>query len=196
MRRGDLSRLCHGTRRDKVRQAVLENLGWKILRIWSTDWFKNPKAVVQRIHEALTEHLEADRERRAEEDAARISSSEEVSAANDFQPDDQGFAADKATSTAEIELLPAPGMREPEYRNEPLVAGVIAPEHDETDVAAITQSDGLIPDPKQFYEPTYIPRLERLIEDIVRTEGPLPVTLLSRACCPTTRVATHWPTYR
>ncbi|WP_417474048.1 DUF3320 domain-containing protein [Leisingera sp.] len=166
--------------RDKVRQAVLENLGWKILRIWSTDWFKNPKAVVQRIHEALTEHLEADRERRAEEDAARISSSEEVSAANDFQPDDQGFAADKATSTAEIELLPAPGMREPEYRNEPLVAGVIAPEHDETDVAAITQSDGLIPDPKQFYEPTYIPRLERLIEDIVRTEGPLPVTLLSR----------------
>ncbi|MBQ4826907.1 DUF3320 domain-containing protein [Leisingera sp. HS039] len=166
--------------RDKVRQAVLENLGWKILRIWSTDWFKNPKAVVERIHEALTEHLEADRERRAEEDAARISSSEEVLAANDFQPDDQGFAADKATSTAEMELLPAPGMREPEYRKEPLVEGVIAPEHDESDVAAITQSDGLIPDPEQFYEATYIPRLERLIEDIVRTEGPLPVTLLSR----------------
>ncbi|WP_413219627.1 DUF559 domain-containing protein [Tritonibacter mobilis] len=139
--------------RDKVRQAVLENLGWKILRIWSTDWFKNPKAVVERIHEALTEHLEADRERRAEEDAARTTSSEEVLPTNDFQPDEQGFAADKAMSTAEMEPLPDPGMRESEHRKEPLVAGVIASERDETDVAAITQSDDLIPDPEQFYEP-------------------------------------------
>ncbi|WP_372603310.1 DUF4011 domain-containing protein, partial [Actibacterium sp.] len=42
--------------RDKVRQAVLENLGWTIFRVWSTDWFRNPKAVVDRIHQALTAH--------------------------------------------------------------------------------------------------------------------------------------------
>ncbi|MFW8635872.1 DUF3320 domain-containing protein [Cribrihabitans pelagius] len=166
--------------RDKVRQAVLENLGWKILRIWSTDWFKNPKAVVERIHEALTEHLEADRERRAEEDAARISSSEEVLPANDFQSDERGVAAGQATAPAEMEPLPDPGLRAPEYREEPLVAGVIAPEHNALDAAAAAQSDGLTPDPEQFYESAYIPRLERLIEGIVRTEGPLPVTLLSR----------------
>lgn len=28
--------------RDRLRQAVLERLGWNIRRIWSTDWFKNP----------------------------------------------------------------------------------------------------------------------------------------------------------
>ena len=28
--------------RDKVRQAVLEGLGWTILRVWSTDWFRDP----------------------------------------------------------------------------------------------------------------------------------------------------------
>ncbi|MCS4155488.1 very-short-patch-repair endonuclease/DNA polymerase III delta prime subunit [Salinibacter ruber] len=28
--------------RDRTRQAVLENLGWTIHRIWSTDWFRNP----------------------------------------------------------------------------------------------------------------------------------------------------------
>src|SRR5262249_14955765 len=27
--------------RDRLRQQVLENLGWRIHRIWSTDWFKN-----------------------------------------------------------------------------------------------------------------------------------------------------------
>lgn len=30
--------------RDKVRQGVLEGLGWNIRRIWSTDWFKNQEA--------------------------------------------------------------------------------------------------------------------------------------------------------
>jgi very-short-patch-repair endonuclease len=28
--------------RDRLRQEVLERLGWKIYRIWSTDWFRNP----------------------------------------------------------------------------------------------------------------------------------------------------------
>lgn len=35
--------------RDRLRQAVLERLGWNIRRIWSTDWFKNPQAELQPI---------------------------------------------------------------------------------------------------------------------------------------------------
>jgi very-short-patch-repair endonuclease len=35
--------------RDRLRQAILERLGWKIRRIWSTDWFKNPHAELQPI---------------------------------------------------------------------------------------------------------------------------------------------------
>lgn len=35
--------------RDRLRQTVLERLGWKIRRIWSTDWFKNPYAELQPI---------------------------------------------------------------------------------------------------------------------------------------------------
>jgi len=30
--------------RDRLRQAILERLGWNIHRIWSTDWFKTPMA--------------------------------------------------------------------------------------------------------------------------------------------------------
>ncbi|MDO6564393.1 DUF4011 domain-containing protein [Amphritea sp. 1_MG-2023] len=33
--------------RDRLRQSVLERLGWKIRRIWSTDWFKNPEGQIQ-----------------------------------------------------------------------------------------------------------------------------------------------------
>ncbi len=30
--------------RDRLRQAVLERLGWQIHRVWSTDWFRDPNA--------------------------------------------------------------------------------------------------------------------------------------------------------
>lgn len=35
--------------RDRLRQEVLEGLGWKILRIWSTDWFENPDVMTDRL---------------------------------------------------------------------------------------------------------------------------------------------------
>lgn len=39
--------------RDRVRQGVLEGLGWEIRRIWSTDWFKHPEAELKPIIEEL-----------------------------------------------------------------------------------------------------------------------------------------------
>ena len=35
--------------RDHLRQEILESLGWKIRRIWSTDWFKHPATQIQPI---------------------------------------------------------------------------------------------------------------------------------------------------
>lgn len=35
--------------RDRLRQMTLESQGWKIHRIWSTDWFKNRDAEVDRL---------------------------------------------------------------------------------------------------------------------------------------------------
>ncbi len=35
--------------RDRLRQQILESLGWKIRRIWSTDWFHDPNAEIKRI---------------------------------------------------------------------------------------------------------------------------------------------------
>ncbi|MBC6438974.1 MAG: hypothetical protein GDA49_00880 [Rhodospirillales bacterium] len=58
--------------RDKVRQAVLEGLGWTILRIWSTDWFRAPTAAADRLHQRLVALLEKDRAVRQE---ARIEAS-------------------------------------------------------------------------------------------------------------------------
>jgi very-short-patch-repair endonuclease len=35
--------------RDRIRQSVLEDLGWRIVRVWSTDWVRNPQRQLDRI---------------------------------------------------------------------------------------------------------------------------------------------------
>lgn len=35
--------------RDRLRQSVLEDLGWKIHRIWSTDWIRNEEKEIEKI---------------------------------------------------------------------------------------------------------------------------------------------------
>ena len=43
--------------RDRLRQEVLERLGWRIHRVWSTDWVTRPRTEVTRLAESLREAL-------------------------------------------------------------------------------------------------------------------------------------------
>lgn len=51
--------------RDHLRQEILEGLGWRIRRIWSTDWFKHPQAqlkpIIQELESLKTKKLETER---------------------------------------------------------------------------------------------------------------------------------------
>jgi very-short-patch-repair endonuclease len=39
--------------RDRLRQSVLEGLGWRFHRIWSTDWFRNPHKETERLKDSI-----------------------------------------------------------------------------------------------------------------------------------------------
>jgi len=41
--------------RDWLRQKCLQGLGWKIYRIWSTDWFKNRNREIEKLIKAVKE---------------------------------------------------------------------------------------------------------------------------------------------
>ena len=45
--------------RDRLRQRVLEDLGWHFCRIWSTDWFNNRSAELDRVERAYKRALDA-----------------------------------------------------------------------------------------------------------------------------------------
>lgn len=54
--------------RDRLRQVVLEGLGWRLHRVWSTDWWINPEREVQKILARLNAELERNTEEEPEVD--------------------------------------------------------------------------------------------------------------------------------
>ncbi len=47
--------------RDRVRHTILENLGWKLVRIWSTDYWRDPRKTIEKVDESLKCFLEEDK---------------------------------------------------------------------------------------------------------------------------------------
>ena len=45
--------------RDRLRQSVLEGLGWRFHRIWSTDWFRDPHRESTRLKDSIVKALHA-----------------------------------------------------------------------------------------------------------------------------------------
>ena len=45
--------------RDRLRQRVLEGLGWRFHRIWSTDWFRDPHRESARLADSIAQALHA-----------------------------------------------------------------------------------------------------------------------------------------
>lgn len=43
--------------RDRLRQAILEDMGWTIYRIWSTDWIKDPKTEEEKLVNAIEQAI-------------------------------------------------------------------------------------------------------------------------------------------
>ncbi|WP_431685620.1 DUF4011 domain-containing protein [Hahella sp. NBU794] len=66
---------AYARERDKIRQAVLEGLGWTLFRVWSTDWWTNKAKALEDLHAMLQRHLEKVRE----EDTRKEAGEEAVS---------------------------------------------------------------------------------------------------------------------
>ncbi|MFD2857575.1 AAA domain-containing protein [Seohaeicola zhoushanensis] len=101
--------------RDRLRQDVLESLGWRFHRIWSTDWFLRREHEVRRLAEALLK--------------ARVASSDGIAVrgANErgiLQPIEQEIAPEGPIEIGHLELK-APAYK----RAEVLVRNTVEP-HD------------------------------------------------------------------
>ncbi|HQU69964.1 MAG TPA: DUF3320 domain-containing protein [Albidovulum sp.] len=155
--------------RDRIRQAVLEGLGWSILRIWSTDWFRAPEAMLLRVDTSLTELLEADRARRA-----RIVPDDQMPEAPEDgapEPDVIIEVDDAPPAPASLPVAPAPEAAMLFARGP--VRGMPVAHEGGTGSAAHADAD-------RFFDASYTPQLLLLMEQIIASQGPTPEALLAR----------------
>ena len=181
--------------RDKLREQVLRGLGWEIVRIWSTDWWVNPGGTLERVHAALSELLEKDRDRRAEEAQAQTAEVVPEPGHTAAVPDiDTTVEADEAATSVATGFKTSPGVHsdiekqaETVYARE--TSPLPEPVHGEAGPRKgsyfhISQPSDAVPasavSADQFYEPGYDAVLQPMIEWVVRHEGPVLDTVLAR----------------
>jgi len=83
--------------RDKLREQVLRGLGWEIVRIWSTDWWIDPRGTLERVDGKLRALLEADRAKRA------IAAAAEAAVATEEVSDEDRAAAEEVILKAAVQ---------------------------------------------------------------------------------------------
>jgi very-short-patch-repair endonuclease len=171
--------------RDKVRAAILESLGWQLLRVWSTDWWIDKQRAADRLHALIDERLAADR-RAAEERAAAAAAFPPPArpiddlAATPIEPDrPQASPLPAPTITVAVEEADA-ALAEPVYARaaEPVVELVAASGGDRlyrlTDFAPLASAI----EPERFYDPRYDTALIALIAHVLSAESPITEALL------------------
>ncbi len=166
--------------RDRLRQHVLETLGWRILRIWSTDWWTNAAREADRLHGQLGDALGKARAERAARCAPHGS------------PDDMGempVAAAEAPDNGVTAMPPGEAGLEhhPTERGHPLDEDARQNKEPEIPSDPLRSEKALAPRetaglaPELFYDPAYRGRLGALVAGLLRDQGPLREDRLTQA---------------
>ncbi|MEP9349145.1 DUF3320 domain-containing protein [Xanthobacter sp. KR7-225] len=181
--------------RDKVREEVLRGLGWKILRAWSTDWWRDAEGATKALDEALNALLAEDAGAPPPEAASHwdLGAALEPAAGADAPAAPPPLSPDEG---APPEPEPAPAPAEPEERvgeglptrPAPDVAVRIAgPLFADRGGAADAGARYLMADlsaftarPDQFYEEAYVPTLAAMIETVLDCEAPVREDILAQ----------------
>ncbi|MBB2202325.1 DUF3320 domain-containing protein [Gluconacetobacter tumulisoli] len=154
--------------RDRLRQAVLENLGWNVIRIWSTDWWTNAPREVERVDLALRACLDTARKARAEQAERDRAEAEALPAPalEREEVDDPAVADDDTPLPVPSDVAPVRPVPRAEPEPGPPYARVPGQVADET------------PDQSRFADDNYLPTLTRLIVRALNGAGVMREDLL------------------
>jgi very-short-patch-repair endonuclease len=154
--------------RDRSRAHVLRGLGWRLHRVWSTDWWLDPAGELAKIEGAL--------------DAARHAGESEQES-----PDATGAPGLASAPLPESSAGSDLAVAEPEPVSEP--AQGLEGGHEEGPLGVFYQQ-AVLPfssgQPEEFYQMRADPLIVSDIRDVVDIEAPIQLDLLCR------RVAAPW----
>lgn len=173
--------------RDRLREQVLTELGWRIRRVWSTEWWMDAQSAMAKLDQRLREDLEADRERAA---AAEVATTVENAV---IEPDNSQSIAELPPSASLDDTPPAPA-NDPEPAPEPAArlyadrvapavstAGLIGPSPEERTYRIADLAElGLSIEPERFYDASYRRGLAAMVAHVLSVEAPIYEDVLVR----------------
>ncbi len=168
--------------RDKLREQVLRGLGWEIVRVWSTDWWIDPRGTLERVHAQLDALLDADRQKQSADKLARAAAEEAIAKA--------AALAANANDRSQPAVPPAPATssRQEERSVEIASNGGAAASASTTgrDPSRFIEADPLEAvseahvDATLFFDARYEGILVAMVRHVVEVEGPILDTVLAR----------------
>jgi hypothetical protein len=164
--------------RDKVREQVLWGLGWTILRVWSTDWWFNAEEAIERLVLALNDALTLSRAE-AVSNAPLLATEGDTAAYREPEPIAPITAIASSTDPEEgahYDENDQAGMAPPVQPD--LGQRRIASLHESTSQPAhaffaTTDLSAIKADPDRFFEFTYRPTLQAMVDAIMDAEAPV-----------------------
>jgi very-short-patch-repair endonuclease len=141
--------------RDRVRHAILEQLGWSLVRLWSTDFFLDAARAIDVVHNRLSALLEADRVKFAGQHAEKANVPYRAAPGESSTVDSDNDPA----SSAEVETTP------PLVDSPSVDTGSPTPLFTSPALAGVSASS--------FYEDAYRPVLQNLCLDLIDHFGPI-----------------------
>jgi very-short-patch-repair endonuclease len=182
--------------RDKVRSSILQGLGWKLLRLWSTEWWIDKEGALERLDSAIRDLLEDSRAT----DAMRTDEAEQSTDIRDetiavSESDDLPLTtvniqgANDGEISASVEVIKQPS-KEPEDDDseETAVPELKYASSSAMEVTLLAQGAKYIVndlqewnsrvDAERFYIGGYDETLRELIDSVVKAESPLLETTL------------------
>jgi hypothetical protein len=142
--------------RDLLREQVLRDLGWNILRIWSTDFWLDPNGTIAVTDNALRQYIEVEQEERQETEEQVEESTSRGTSAEDG-PHVEQFTSVVTTTESKVETI----------SNAQLVTYIEAPPFHDLK-------------PSSFWEDSYRSTLRQYVKHIIQYEGPIRVDVLAR----------------
>ena len=150
--------------RDKVRAGVLRGLGWKLVRVWSTEWWVDKDGALQRLHSQIAEILEQSRASKVQAEQEAKQQEAPAVEEQDFQNRENAFVeAEVNVVDEQLSQLGEVASSMTEYPS--IICGI----YKIADFAAF--ADRI--DANRFYEPDYDGTLNDLVAHVLSTEAPI-----------------------
>jgi hypothetical protein len=169
--------------RDRLRGQRLGQLGWRLHRIWTLDWWHDPEREIQRAHGAIVAAIAAARQRRSGPVRAPKATGSAPMAAPAIETAPVSYTADTAKIAAPDNTTPVP-IASGSGPTDALLANSSPVRIPRGSIAIGPYAAAAIPPgrraPDDMFAPRYLTELGKCVEQVLAAEAPIHIELLAR----------------